>query len=259
MLDSRMNITEKSARNTILGIISWLSVCLLVAGLFPRMSESLQYLWSIAGLFGLVSAVGLAEAVKVESRDQEELLSSYASEARTDALTGLGNRRAFDAELTHWQQHWKAGRQFSLLLFDVDRFKSFNDRFGHQAGDAILRSVADILRQQVAEIGTATRYGGEEFAVLLPWCDLEEAQSVAESIRKAADSHTLAFRSQNLSVTLSIGVAEAQKRDDVIQLAIRADEQLYAAKAGGRNCIRPSLHCTIGMDSCTMLALADCT
>ena len=251
-----MKLSEKSARNSILGIISWLSVCLLIVGLFPRISESLQHVWSIAGLFGLVAAVGLAEALKIESRDQEELLSSYASEARTDALTGLGNRRAFDAELAHWQRHWRSKRKFSLLLIDVDHFKSFNDQHGHQAGDAMLREVADLLRQQVAGVGTATRYGGEEFALFLPWCDLAEAQTQAEVIRKAVDGLTVSFGGQNLHVTLSIGVAEAEKKDDAGQLVVRADDQLYAAKEAGRNCIRPSLDTPVGMDSLALLVLA---
>ena len=251
-----MKLSEKCARNTILGIISWLSVCLLVIGLFPAISDSFQHFWTIAGLFGLVSAVGLSEALKIESRDQEELLSSYASEARTDALTELGNRRAFDAELAHWQRHWKSGREFSLLLIDVDHFKSFNDEHGHQAGDTMLREVADLLRQQVAGIGTATRYGGEEFALFLPWCDLAEAQTHAEAIRKGVDGLTVSFRGQNLHVTLSIGIAEAERKDDAAQLVVRADDQLYAAKEAGRNCIRPLLETPVGMDSLALLVLA---
>ncbi len=237
-----------SARMTFLGVISWLSVCLIVVGLFPEISTALGGLWLMAGLFGLAAAVGLGEAAKTEVRVHNDLLSNYLSEARTDVLTGLGNRRAFDNDCQQWQAAWQAGRQFSLLLIDVDRFKSFNDRYGHQAGDEMLRAVANALKQQTAEKGTAIRHGGEEFAVVLPETSFTEAVTLAEAIRERIAAQNVSYRSRVLNVTVSIGIATARPDDTADSLVIRADEQLYLAKAAGRNCTRPDTEITADID-----------
>ncbi|MGE0374971.1 MAG: GGDEF domain-containing protein [Planctomycetaceae bacterium] len=228
-----------SSRMTFLGVISWLSVCLILVGLFPEVSASLGGMWLMAGLFGLAAAVGLGEAAKTEVRVQNDLLSNYLSEARTDALTGLGNRRAFDGDCQYWQDDWRRGRQIALLLIDVDRFKQFNDRYGHQAGDEMLRAVARVLKFESAEVGTAIRYGGEEFAVVLLDTDLSRAIAWAEDARQRIAAERISFRSVELSVTVSIGVTVSQSIDTAESLVVRADEQLYLAKAGGRNSTRP--------------------
>ncbi len=228
-----------SARMTFLGVISWLSVCLIIVGLFPEISAALGGLWLMAGLFGLAAAVGLGEAAKTEVRVHNDLLSNYLSEARTDVLTGLGNRRAFDSDCHQWQAAWQTGRTFSLLLIDVDRFKSFNDRYGHQAGDEMLRAVARVLSEQTAETGTAIRYGGEEFTVVLPDTNFAQAMTLAETIRERIATQNVAYRSCVLNVTVSIGIATTRPDDTADSLVIRADEQLYLAKAAGRNCTRP--------------------
>ncbi len=232
-------LSKQSYRLTFLGLIAWLSVCLLVIGLFPQQMTGMGIFWVVAGLFGLTSAVGLSECVKAEIQAQDALLTSYVNEARTDALTGLGNRRAFDAELEERERSWRAGRVFSLLLVDVDHFKTFNDTYGHQAGDEMLRDVATVLRQRTEGIGTAIRYGGEEFAVLLPDTELDEARTIAEALRGLVQANETHFRNADLNVTVSIGLAHAQPCDSAKDLFIRADEQLYAAKNAGRNCIRP--------------------
>lgn len=232
-------VSKQSYRLTFLGLMAWLSVCLLVIGLFPQQMTGMGIFWVIAGLFGLTSAVGLSECVKAEIQAQDELLTNYVNEARTDALTGLGNRRAFDAELEERERRWHEGGAFSLLLIDVDHFKTFNDTYGHQAGDEMLRSLAGVLRQKVEGIGTATRYGGEEFAVLLPDTELDEARAIADVLRGCVQSTEMHFRNADLNVTVSIGLAHAQPSDSAKELFVRADEQLYAAKNAGRNCIRP--------------------
>lgn len=229
-----------SARMTFLGVISWLSVCLILVGLFPEISANLGGMWLMAGLFGLAAAVGLGEAAKSEIQAQNDLLINYLSEARTDALTGLGNRRAFDSDCEHWESEWCSGRRFALLLIDVDRFKNFNDRYGHQAGDEMLRAVARVLQLHTRECGTAIRYGGEEFAVMLPDTDLDQAYAWAEVVRERIAAQCVTFRNTVLSVTASIGIAVAQTDDTPDRLVVRADEQLYLAKAAGRNCCRPS-------------------
>lgn len=225
---------------TFLGVISWLSVCLILVGLFPEVSASLGGMWLMAGLFGLAAAVGLGEAAKAEVRVQNDLLSNYLSEARTDALTGLGNRRAFDSDCQRWYEEWRSGREITLLLIDVDRFKLFNDRYGHQAGDEMLRAVARVLQRETSGMGTATRYGGEEFAVVLHNAGLSEAIDWADIVRERIAAERISFRNLQLSVTASIGIAAFRSGDTADSLVVRADEQLYLAKASGRNCTRPS-------------------
>ncbi len=232
---------RRRMRMAFLGVMAWLSVCLLVVGLFPQQIYSLGGFWTIAGLFGLVSSVGLSEAIKSEVRAQENLLATYVNEARTDALTGLGNRRAFDAKLEHWETRWQEGEDFSLLLIDVDHFKKFNDNFGHQAGDEMLRGVAEVLKEKTKGIGSAMRYGGEEFAVTLPGFELHEAQTIAEALRDLVASHAIHFRAMDLNVTVSIGLAQARKSDTAKELFLLADNLLYAAKNAGRNRVRWNL------------------
>ncbi|MEE3221066.1 MAG: GGDEF domain-containing protein, partial [Planctomycetota bacterium] len=112
------------------------------------------------------------------------------------------------------------------------------DVYGHQAGDEMLRAVADVLKRRTDEFGFATRYGGEEFAVMLPEMCLEEAASVAEVLREMLDGHEYPFRGDELHVTVSIGVAEAVASDTAKDLVVHADECLYRAKEAGRNCVR---------------------
>ena len=161
--------------------------------------------------------------------------------ARTDALTGLPNRRAFDAELGRELGRAAAdGRPLGLLLVDVDCFKAFNDTYGHLAGDDCLRAVADCLTRTLGERGSAARYGGEEFALVLPGADPETAASIAEEVRLAVRELGLAHAtSPKRMVTVSIGVATtvAGKVPRAAGLLHRADAALYDAKAAGRDTV----------------------
>jgi diguanylate cyclase (GGDEF)-like protein len=222
-------------RLTFLGLIAWLSVCLLAVGLFPHRMGSFASFYTIAGLFGLVSAVGLSEAVKSELRTHCELVTAYENQVRTDPLTGVGNRRAFDQDLNDMVPQWRAGQQCCLLLIDVDHFKSFNDEFGHQAGDEMLISLADILKSTTNGVGSASRYGGEEFAVCLSDTGLSEATAIAETLRELIVRHQFRYRDTDLAITISIGVAQARRDDGPKDLLMRADYRLYAAKKAGRN------------------------
>lgn len=153
-------------------------------------------------------------------------------ESHTDALTGLPNRRAFDEAiggLLHRRRH--ADRTFALLMLDLDRFKDYNDTFGHLAGDEVLRRVAGLLRNTLRPGDLPARYGGEEFAVLLPDTDSVEAAAVAERILQAFHDNTWAGQ----PVTVSIGWAAAGGDESVDALVGRADSALYAAKAEGRD------------------------
>jgi len=167
---------------------------------------------------------------------QRDQLARHASEARTDALTGLPNRRAFDEacarSLAQWQRY---GHHFTLVLMDVDRFKQFNDQFGHLAGDAVLQAVAGGLKGGRAT-DTVCRFGGEEFAILLTETALPEALLPAERVRQQLAQQVVVIDGQPHRVTVSMGVATAQVDETLSSLLERADAALYAAKQAGRNC-----------------------
>ncbi|MEM7465910.1 MAG: diguanylate cyclase [Pseudomonadota bacterium] len=168
-------------------------------------------------------------------RDQAERLSTI------DSLTGISNRRAFDEALTdevaRARRHEHA---LSLIFIDVDRFKNFNDARGHQAGDDVLRQVAKIIEQSTRR-GTdkSCRYGGEEFAVLLPNTDLTHAARIAEEIRNQLLAEKIAHPESDIGpyITVSLGVSTITPFDSGAgeKLVHTADQALYAAKAGGRN------------------------
>jgi diguanylate cyclase (GGDEF)-like protein len=163
---------------------------------------------------------------------QRKLAHELRDTADSDALTGLGNRRLFDRALAGLlQNRRRSDGQFSLLMLDLDRFKSYNDTYGHLAGDEALRLTGRILLHALRPGDVATRYGGEEFAVLLPRVDAQRAALVAERI--CADFR--AHRWPNRQVTVSIGVTEAVQEDAAEALIGRADKALYAAKNGGRD------------------------
>lgn len=176
------------------------------------------------------------EAAEEALQKQASDISSYLQEARTDALTGLPNRRSFDDEFQRRLAQWRRKRvPFSLMLLDVDRFKLLNDTHGHPAGDAVLSEVGRLLRENLEEGEAAARFGGEEFAVLLP-CDDEQALANAYArFSQAISSCEIPFEQQTLRVTISAGAAVAEESELGPHLVKRADEALYAAKRGGRN------------------------
>jgi diguanylate cyclase len=169
---------------------------------------------------------------------QARQIESQAVEARTDALTQVANRRAFDDELAQCVADLAGeGRPVSLLFLDVDHFKKFNDAHGHQAGDEVLRQVARVLRQSTRETELVARYGGEEFAVIFRGTPMTPVRHVAEQIRLAVGATAIRFEGQELHVTVSAGLAELQSSEEAQVLIQRVDAALYSAKKGGRNCI----------------------
>jgi diguanylate cyclase (GGDEF)-like protein len=168
-------------------------------------------------------------------------------QALTDGLTGLANRRAFDSALLAEMRRARRARQpLSLLLIDIDRFKTLNDRLGHQAGDRCLAAVATVLAETVRDItDTVARYGGEEFAVILPFTDTAGAAAVAEKLRASVEALAWeAIHGQPAALTVSIGGAtlrpdaDAEREVDPSRLIAAADAALYRAKSEGRNCTR---------------------
>jgi diguanylate cyclase (GGDEF)-like protein len=154
-----------------------------------------------------------------------------------DALTGLLNRRAIEQLLDREAQRLlRFNEPFTVLLIDIDHFKRINDRYGHAAGDVVLREVAIRLQAQAREVDRVARYGGEEFCVLLPHTVHEGAWQAAERLREAVCHHPIVWGEDHISVTISMGLACASDCTETLQsLLKRADEALYEAKAGGRN------------------------
>ena len=183
------------------------------------------------------------EARMRESRNEvdalREALETTRLESLTDPLTGLSNRKHFEETLRQQTEIRTAyAGPTSLIVIDVDFFKRFNDLYGHVTGDQVLRLVAIVMREHVTENATLSRFGGEEFGILLPGCDRAAACAVAEKIRKSVMGRELVKRSTGESlgkVTISIGVAQRRPDDNAVSLLERTDACLFAAKRAGRN------------------------
>lgn len=162
----------------------------------------------------------------------ESINADLSVASQTDKLTKLSNRGSFDEFMTEeFDRARRRDRPLSLLLLDVDHFKKFNDNYGHSAGDEVLRQVASILQDSIRPTDFVARYGGEEFAVLLPNAAEEEAQIVAERIRRAIQNNPWRER----EVTVSIGCCTLIGPAEMHEMISCADEGLYKSKADGRN------------------------
>lgn len=157
--------------------------------------------------------------------------------SRTDRLTGLNNRGHWEECLhTEFARCLRTHETASLVMFDIDHFKKINDTYGHQAGDEVIRTVADVLRTTIRNTDIAGRYGGEEFGVVLPVTKAREGQVLAERIRTKVEAITVSHGDSRIRFTVSLGIAEfdegmEQHKDWLKQ----ADQALYQAKGGGRN------------------------
>jgi diguanylate cyclase (GGDEF)-like protein len=167
----------------------------------------------------------------------EGLNAQLQTMSRVDGLTGLYNRR-------YWQERFE--REFklstrnkscmSLMMLDIDHFKTVNDTYGHQTGDEVIRNIAEIIKKATRETDIAGRYGGEEFVILLPDTPCENAITVAERIRKAVMGTLVKYEQHEVKYTCSVGVADLQAIYTKPQLWMEAaDKALYVAKEGGRN------------------------
>lgn len=167
-------------------------------------------------------------------------------QAHHDHLTDLINRRSLDAQLSEEVERIQKGESSacSLILADLDRFKSFNDQFGHQCGDQVLKETARVLAAQVSQLrageySLVARYGGEEFAILLPNVGMAGALRIAEGIRAAIEAERIQIGDAVMQITLSLGVAAMPDQATSVESFIAAaDKALYQAKADGRNCVR---------------------
>ena len=168
---------------------------------------------------------------------QAEMIGTQMADALTDALTGIANRRAFDHEFERRIAEYRRKRRpFSLVLCDIDKFKHFNDTYGHVAGDAVLREVASRVASSVRDMDLAARYGGEEFGIVLPETRVQDAKIVAERIRLAIGDTSFVVDGQALQIAVSVGLTQSYSIDEDAQSIVkRADEALYASKQAGRN------------------------
>jgi diguanylate cyclase (GGDEF)-like protein len=198
------------------------------------------------GVLLFTNAIGAIVCYSLERANRTNFLESQLlmETARRDGLTGIANRRTFDEHVDRvWAQAAREGQPLTLLMIDIDHFKAYNDRFGHQAGDECLRRVAWSLSSHARRpLDIAARYGGEEFAMVLYDASRQHAEDTARQIQAGIDSLEITHGASAISgkrLTVSIGIACVQPMSDrshygFIQLA---DEALYAAKERGRNCI----------------------
>jgi diguanylate cyclase len=180
----------------------------------------------------------LAETTAELGRLRENL-DQVRRDAMTDGLTGLTNRKAFDERLATISQECEArGQGVTLAIIDIDHFKGFNDAWGHQIGDQVLRYVSSVIGRMGGPPRVAARYGGEEFAIIFPNEGGRTAMAVLEEIRTEVSSRSLKRRSTNEdlgAITVSAGYAERLKGESLVSLVERADAALYASKHAGRN------------------------
>ncbi|MBN9586752.1 MAG: GGDEF domain-containing protein [Afipia sp.] len=179
----------------------------------------------------------------------ERAVSVHKTAASVDPLTGLLNRRGFsEATARMIEREAKAGRPVTVLIFDIDHFKSVNDRFGHAAGDDVLKVFADVVVGSLRITDLVGRVGGEEFAALLP-CSVEEAVLVAERVREAFEASGVAIDDAPLETTVSIGVSGGPANTELEVLMASADTALYQAKRGGRNRVEVAVEQPLSLES----------
>ena len=166
-------------------------------------------------------------------------LENARIESRTDALTNIGNRKAFDEKIYDYTDKTNSEYgNFCLIISDIDYFKKFNDTYGHQIGDQVLKVVAHVLKTTTENYGTAFRYGGEEFVILVPNAKLSEAAKLADQIRQVISKKSIKNKNTGQDfgkITMSFGIAEFSNNEIQESIIQRADAALYLAKENGRN------------------------
>jgi diguanylate cyclase len=174
-----------------------------------------------------------------EAAKNRTVLEKQRYKALHDPLTELPNREYYNERASYEYQRWQRyGRPLTLAVFDIDHFKKINDGHGHQAGDRVLKVIGRSVAKRLREVDFFCRFGGEEFVALMPETSLADAMPVLDTIRAAIANAAFNYKEQPISITLSIGVTEFKTGDDVESAFVRADEALYAAKSGGRNCVK---------------------
>lgn len=207
----------------------------LIIGCYPLMQGGVS-----------VGAWLLLRDITAETQLQDKY-KDKATKSITDPMTGLFNRAHFEEFMKNQEQSLvnlptdSDHRNLSVVMCDIDHFKKINDRYGHPAGDYVIKNVAQILLKSVRKTDVVCRYGGEEFLIILPASPIAGAAVAAEKVRQAIESFPFNFEGQSIPVTMSFGVAQLLVAQELGKDAIaRADAALYGSKQGGRN--RVSLH-----------------
>jgi diguanylate cyclase len=203
-----------------------------------RLIESLVQELSKANNRATTLEANFAEA-STELDKIRDSLEQAEERSKTDALTGLANRRALDEFFRLAQMRaMESGEPISAFMIDIDHFKKFNDSYGHQVGDQVLKLMAAVLREHVRDNDLAARYGGEELIAVLPGADLEACRQIAERVRSVVAERRIRRRTTGeeiSSITISVGVAEFRPGESEDSLIERCDRALYLAKREGRN------------------------
>jgi two-component system cell cycle response regulator len=228
--------TQRASR----GLSVWVTTVgvVVLLGLIVLLSDGLG-VDLVAVIAALVGFLIVVTRLHVSLADRQQLAGQMQSMAETDALTGIPNRRVFDARLTATAERAaQRGETVGVVTIDIDRFKAINDGYGHPLGDLVLQQVARRLATVVRPSDTLSRTGGEEFAVLAPGITLASIGELAERCRSAISVHPFAVEGVSIPVTISVGAAcmpgHAQHADELLRVADRA---LYEAKANGRNVV----------------------
>jgi diguanylate cyclase (GGDEF)-like protein len=213
------------------GVLMW---PILVADLVPHDGNFSNNIWVMLFAIELVLyAVGTVFVIFMLV--SERTVRAHKTAASVDPLTGMFNRRGFaEATARMIEREADAGRPVTVMIFDIDHFKSINDRFGHPAGDEVLKLFAIIISHTLRITDLSGRIGGEEFAAMLP-CPMDEALLAAERVREAFAGSGIAVDDGPVATTVSIGVAGGPARTELDVLLAAADTALYQAKRGGRN------------------------
>jgi diguanylate cyclase (GGDEF)-like protein len=220
--------TRRQLAPVIAGVAAYFVVPVALVGgeQYPASGLRSGALYVVVGAMIGYTVERLVAQVRTRMFEATERGSALEDLAYTDALTGLGNRRAWEAWLDAALGAARPdGPPLCVAVFDLDRFKAYNDANGHPAGDALLTAASKLWRRELRPTDVLARYGGEEFAAVLPACSLADAQIVVERIRVATP----------LGQTVSAGIAEWNRVEDAAALVARADAALYAAKAAGRD------------------------
>lgn len=224
------------------GLMALLCVLAVAAGYgsSTEMTRTLQ-LGDVLALCVWGAALGLTSIVTGSLSDERkqfftQVCESHRQNTLTDALTEIANRRAFDYELTRRVAELnRLDSPFSLIFIDIDNFKKLNDTYGHRAGDAIIRGVAETLQESTRELDLVARFGGDEFAVLMPQSSCTLAKQAAERVRSKIEVSRFVFQDLRLRCTVSVGLTQAFPSDTAEEITERADVALYSSKQKGRN------------------------